>query len=335
MKYSRETVVHLQLDEYVEVVPKIYGRHDRNRTIWDVWCHTLHHAAAVIERIRKSAPADELHKEVADFALWLFTAVHKLTGGLGESRGKGETPRESLVRIASSCSDLLWHRYPGVCHLCYARWRKTRWNAKLAAGFSRCDCPPRYADSRDKEAKRCDSEALLRLSEANRAKKPKTIDQWQGMFGTIFGDHIHRLSPADIALHLMEELGEVSDALVRMYSYTEKDFRPGEPNWRQARLEAQIADVFSWLFTLVERLEQPRGKIRKRAAKADLVKPITLSGIIWERYGSDALHAFYCPACGRPMCACPLIFVPATRSKHELLEKFSCKHPWGRKGGSL
>src|SRR5437870_4567531 len=68
MQYSCTTVGQLQLDEYVAVVPKIYSKHDQNRSIWDVWCHTLHHGAAVAERIRKNAPQDKLFTEIADFA---------------------------------------------------------------------------------------------------------------------------------------------------------------------------------------------------------------------------------------------------------------------------
>ena len=313
MQYSRATVGQLQLDEYVAVVPKIYSAHDQSRSIWDVWCHTLHHGAAVAERIRKKAPAHKLFTEVADFTLWLLTAVYKLSGRPGTRKTVAETPAETLVRIGSSCSDLLWHRYPGVCHLCYARRMKI---TKGSQGQGRrnlgltdpCDCSEQSPDCRDKKTKRLDSTSLRKFSEANRSRKPTTIDDWQAMFAAIFGPNIKQLSPADIGLHLMEELGEVSDALVRMYSYTKKDFCAGEPNWRQARLEGQIADVFSWLFALVQKLNE--------------AEPVTLSAIVWRRYGSDRLQAFRCPACDRVVCSCRLIFIPATNPMKEWLQKF-------------
>lgn len=302
----------MQLDDYARVVPTIYGAHDKNRSLWDVWCHTLHHGAAVAERIRKGVAADKLSTEIADFALWLFTAVHRLSGRPGKRKTQDETPVEALVRIASSCSDLVWHRYPGVCHLCYARRIKGSEAALRGAGLlAPCDCSAHGPDCRDKNTKRMDSEDLLRFSEANRSLKPKTIDDWQSMFATIFGENIRQLSSTDIGLHFLEELGEVSDALVRMYSFTKKDFRSGEPNWRQARLEGQIADVFSWLYALVQKLND--------------VKPITLSGIIWRRYGSDSLQSFRCPICAKPVCSCPLIFVPATRPTQEWLDKFQTR----------
>ena len=207
---------------------------------------------------------------------------------------------------------MVWHRYPGVCHLCYARRSKSgNAEARGPGLLAPCDCSAHGPDCRDKQTKRLDSKNLLKFSEANRSRKPNSIDDWQTMFAIIFRENIKQLSPTDIGLHLMEELGEVSDALVRMYSFTKKDFRSGEPNWRQARLEGQIADVFSWLYALVQKLND--------------VKPITLSGIIWRRYGSDSLQSFRCPTCAKPVCVCPLIFVPATRPTQEWLDKLQTR----------
>src|SRR5271165_1132887 len=125
MKHSRATVGRMQLDEYVDVISNVYIAQDRNRSIWDVWCHALHHGAAVAEKIRRRAPAAELMQEVADFALWLFTAVHKLAGEIGKPNGvPGESSVEPFIRIRSRCSDLVWHKYPRVCPSCYARRTK-------------------------------------------------------------------------------------------------------------------------------------------------------------------------------------------------------------------
>ena len=121
MEYSHATVSQMQLDDYVAVVPNIYSTHDQNRSIWDVWSHTLHHAASSAELIRNGASADDLFKEVADFSLWLFTTVQKLSGRFGEQKSPNETPVDTVIRIKSGCSDLVWHKYPRVCPSCFAR----------------------------------------------------------------------------------------------------------------------------------------------------------------------------------------------------------------------
>ena len=308
MKHTRATASRMQLDEYVRIVPQIYSAHDRNRSLWDVWCHTLHHGAGVAERLRKEQPADKLFKEIADFALWLFTVVQKLSGRPGRHKGSAETPVETLIRIQNGCSDLVWHRYPGVCHICYAR--RSRAGKKGASLLAPCDCSPTTPDLRDKDAKRSDLRALWQFSHTCRSRKPSDINAWQAMFAEVFGTNIKRLSPIEIGFHLMEELGEVSDAMVRMYSYRKNDFRTGEPNWRQARLEAQIADVFSWLFALSEKLNElkrSRHNARLGTEEGDMSagQRITLSGIIWLRYGSERLGSFRCPSCDKRTCSCP------------------------------
>jgi NTP pyrophosphatase (non-canonical NTP hydrolase) len=314
-------VGRLQLDEYVSLVPAIYGKHDLHRSIWDVWCHTLHHGAAVAERIRKEAPADDLFTEIADLALWLFTSIQKLTGKPGKRKFPAEAPSDTLVRIRSRCSDLVWHRYPRICHLCYARRIANKVHgSKLVAP---CDCFGQKPDRRDKEAKRADLKALRRFSESIHSRKPKSIDEWQVMFGTVFGANIHRLSPTEIGFHLLEELGEASDAMARMYSYSKKNFRFGEPNWRRARLEDQIADALSWLFALVQKLNAMKfssREVKLMRKNADMPR-VTLSEIIWRRYGSESRGTFRCPVCNGQVCSCPLIFIPGTHAMDDLFRK--------------
>jgi NTP pyrophosphatase (non-canonical NTP hydrolase) len=320
MKRSPLPAGRMQLDDYALAVPRIYGAHDQYRSISDVWCHALHHGAAIAERVRKKAPLDELFTEIADFALWLFTTVCKLSGRLGDRKASAGAPAEALIRVRSSCSNIVWHRYPKICHVCYARRSKNSGVSRSAAGMLEpCDCPAQGADRRNKDTKRSDSLNLYRFAEDNQAQKPGSIDDWQLMFASIFRANIEGVSSQEIALHLMEELGEVSDAMVRMYSYTKKDFRRGEPNWRQLRLESQLADVFSWLFALILKINAGN--------EFSSVVPITLAEIIWRRYGSNRLRSFRCPCCDKKVCSCPLIFVPATRSTKEWLANFSPAQP--------
>src|SRR5579871_5084941 len=111
MGYSRANVGRMQLDEYVDLVPKIYRRNDDDRSIWDVSCHLLHHAAAIAEAIRRKSPSTKLFTEVADCALWLFTLVYKFRGELGKPKPPEKGGPETIIRIESGCSDLLWHKY--------------------------------------------------------------------------------------------------------------------------------------------------------------------------------------------------------------------------------
>lgn len=330
MRNSQDTVGSMQLDEYVATIAEIYSANDRNRSVWDVWCHALHHAAAIAEQLRKKALADSVFDEIADFSLWLFTAVHKLAGRVGEPKERNEIPPETLIRIESGCSDLLWQRYPKVCPFCYLR------RTKAAGSFEEgqeligpCDYPLHDDGEPQKtDEKRAALEMLRHFSERMRTTKPKSIDEWQQMFGALFRTNLTRMSLVGVMLHLMEELGEVSDAMIRMYSYTAREFLKGEPHQRQLRLESQIADVFSWLFALVEAMNLNTRELFEREQwrlqpSAVGERPIRLSEIIWRRYGSTERHSFYCPFCKNAVCSCPLIFVPATRGMEELKALFN------------
>jgi hypothetical protein len=322
MKYSLDNVGAMQLDEYVVKIAALYSASDRNRSLWDVWAHTLHHAAGIAERLRKKAPAGAIFEQIADFSLWLFTAVNKLEGRIGDAKDRDEDSPEAIIRIRSTCSDLVWNRYPRICPFCFFRRSKVG-NGMHFELLGPCDCPSQTTDApQEKSEKRAAQEALHRFGEQTRSGKPKSIDGWQDMFGAVFRVPLSNISLPEVMLHLMEEIGEASDAMVRMYSYKQDNFVAGEPNHRQRRLESQLADVFSWLFGLVEALDTVREQLPQyeswRAGANDGTDSIRLSEIIWRRYGSDQLKSFYCPFCKGTACSCPLIFVPATRSTGEL-----------------
>lgn len=313
MEYSRAGVGQMSLDDFVGVVASIYSAHDCHRSIWDVWCHTLHHAAGIVEQIR-IGDHNELRKEIADFSLWLFTAVLKLSGDLGVPKDGSETLQTSLIRIRSTCSDLLWRKYPNLCPSCSAQRAAADMKENASADLLKCECRAHEARAKNKETRAADLRTVREHSVRVIAEKPASIDQWQKMFEGIFGKSLSTTTLTEIVLHLLEELGEASDAMVRVYSYTRDNFLAGEPNKRLLTLESQLADVFSWLFSIVVKLD-----LSERDSKNN---PITLSGIIWDRYGCNELHAFYCATCKNTRCSCPLVFVSDTHPIEELLSKY-------------
>jgi NTP pyrophosphatase (non-canonical NTP hydrolase) len=324
---SSKTIGQMQLDNFVDAIPRIYCEKDEKRSIWDVWMHANHHASAIGEEVRKGTSGRELFTEIADFAMWLFTAVNKFQGDIGVAKSP-DSEQESLIRIAHDYSDLLWNKYPGMCPVCY--WRRVMGDRSREKdpGFEEpCDCLLHDVETRDQMQKRHHTKALRAFSWDQRRNKPQEIDRWQGMFARMFAANLRHLSLTSIAFHLLEEMGEVSDAMVRMYTYSEENFVQGEPSWRQVWLEDELADVSSWLFALVEKLDT----IRQTANEYDRWRfgtglqdnRITLSQIIWKRYGSDDLEDFICPhpPAQQHTCRCPLILVPADRSVQDVRDK--------------
>jgi len=324
---SSKTIGRMQLDKFVDAIPGIYRDKDEKRSIWDVWMHANHHAAAIGEEVRKGISGEPFFNEVADFSMWLFTTVNKLRGEIGVSKDD-ESEEESIIRIGHGFSDLLWNKYPGLCSVCY--WRRTEGNRATEndPGFRKlCDCLLHDIETRDQDRKRQHTKALRAFSREHRKEKPRGIDQWQNMFARIFKANLRHLTLASIAFHLLEEMGEVSDAMIRMYTYTEENFVEGEPSWRQIWLENELADVSSWLFALVEKLDTVRQTANEfynwQFGEVLRTKRITLSQIIWKRYGSDDLEDFICPhpPAQQRLCTCPLILVPADSSVQDVRDK--------------
>ncbi|MCH7777915.1 MAG: hypothetical protein IH878_15495 [Gemmatimonadetes bacterium] len=318
VKLNAKTAGTLALDDFVRVIPNIYYKHDQKRSIWDVWLHANHHASGIGEEVRKNKPGGKILVEVADFAMWLFTFVEKLQGTMGEEKAGDQREDESLIRVTMGYSDLLWFKYPGMCPVCY--WRRTdggnRKKEKNKNFEDSCDCLLHNVESRDQKEKEKHVKSLRAYAKEIINRKPATVDDWQVMFGKIYEANLRHLDLNDIAFHLLEEMGEVSDAIVRIYTYSgSKPLISGEPRWRQTWLEEEIADVSSWLFALIEKLDFIRetadeyDKWRyKEEIFADRTQ-ILLSQIIWRRYGSDERGGFYCPHCGETECNCKIRFI--------------------------
>jgi NTP pyrophosphatase (non-canonical NTP hydrolase) len=230
-------VGRMQVDDLIEAVNDVYSGKDGKRSLWDVWMHANHHAAGIAEKLRKS-DGEHLYIEIADFALWIFTMVKKLQGPMGDRKPSDTSEQESLIRIGASYSELLWQRYPATCPLCYGR----KMSKSAEAHEGSCVCGVHPASRRTDQQKRAQSASLREYSCASVLNKPKGLDEWQRMFEEVFGGVCERGKLAEVALHLLEEMGEMSDALMRMYSFSPRTFIGGEPLDRQRRLEEELAD---------------------------------------------------------------------------------------------
>lgn len=317
MPYNSKTIGETPLDDFVEVIPTIYKIPDQKRSIWDCWLHANHHASAIGEEIRKNKPGSDLLKEIAVFSMWLFTFLGKTQGEMCTKKDGEVRDEESLIRVGYQYSELLWNKYPSVCPMCF--WRRTNDDSQSeddASFGAPCDCLIHEVESRDQSQKRSHVEKLRAFARKTVDKKPSTVDEWQRMFQSIYQANLRHLTLNDIAFHLLEEMGEVSDAMVRMYTFREEELVKGEPNWRQVWLEEELADVSSWLFALVIKLDFMREiadaydehMLKQRDVITRLA--LTLSRIVWTYYGSDDIQGFFCEKCTEKVCVCPIKLVP-------------------------
>lgn len=325
MKITKTTSGSIPLQQFASRVTKVYQAKDTMRSIWDVWCHTAHHAAAVSQVFRVDQCSTELITEIADFSVWLFTLAEKLKGVVGDRSSPHESEQETLIRVKQDCASILWSRYPGICPACY--WRRTGGvtQRERAHGFLQpCDCENLdvESDTVDERAKR--ALKLRSYSSRHDSSRPKSIDQWQAELRRIYTIQLSRMSTDQVISRLLEKTGKVSDALVRMYSFSANRLILGVLTTRQINLEEQLADMFMWVFLLAAKLDLQRelGLVIDRVLSFTPSRPrrtATLSAIVWSRYGSDRLKTFICPHCRSVKCVCQLFIVPVNCSKDELL----------------
>jgi NTP pyrophosphatase (non-canonical NTP hydrolase) len=255
--------------------------------------------------------------------MWLFTFAGKIQGPFEIAEGTNMRIGESTIKTQKNFSEIAWNKYPGVCPVCF--WRRYKNGETAPAKMKKpCDCLIFNVEDRDKvntdkEKKKKAAEKLDRVKKlrnyarVNSGEKPNSIDEWQENFRKLYLANLMHTSLVDIAFHLLEEVGEVSDAMVRMYTYTGD--LDSMPKLNQVWLEEEIADVFSWLLTLVNSLQIMPDIAKGFLEYLDVNKlkfsdeKIMLSKILWHRYGSDDNQAFWCPICKKLKCKCEIILI--------------------------
>jgi pyrimidine deaminase RibD-like protein len=173
-------------------------------------------------------------------ALAIFTHLIEVMGSLSvlvsKKGDKGAKSQQYIAKAIAwwlalagkvgikSASELLWGKFPLVCPYC----QQERHDSDVCSVKKKASRGP-------------DWKALLDLGQRNAARKPKTIAEWQRMFGTIYPPAITEDFPKIFA-KLMEEIGELAEAL-RVF--------PAAPGY----FLSEAADVFAWLMKLNNLIE--------------------------------------------------------------------------------
>jgi len=311
------------IDNYVHDAALIWAW-DVQRPVFDVWCHVLDHAARLGEALRRELYDDAGH-EVGRVAVWLISFVAKL-------RDENKTGHGRLFHITAPLSHMIWNKYPRCCHTCYGygivlpRHRGESvpdWNGQL----QRCDCLLRLADVEARSEQLTDEQKeWIKRERREYAKKtmptsPEAfgLDELEKMFCDIFQPAIFAQSVESIGFHFLEEIGEVSEAMTKLYSFKEKSEATLQLHEaRKLEVEEEIADAFAWLFAVSNKLRgifqladrawdrlEPGRKLPFQPRYADAM---WVSERIWAEYRSPE-GVFGCRVCHHPKCDCPIYLV--------------------------
>lgn len=120
-------------------------------------------------------------------------------------------------------SDMIWNKFPGICPYCK---------------HSSCGC------MFSKE--RFNYYDLVKKAEETRDFKPKTLDEWQGLFEKIYSRNGDYKMEKNVS-HLFEELSELSEVHRLHFIEADKDL-----------VGMELADVFSWIMGFANYYDQRR-----------------------------------------------------------------------------
>ncbi len=316
------------LDDLIHDIRIVWAKKDAQRTIYDTLLHTVNHASKLGEQVRRGEYKGVLD-ELGDTVMWFLTLVGKLRQPIEH---RSPTNREAcLFYTPLALTDIVWNKYPYVCPACFLRLSKEN---KIGEAWQRkCDCllSSSTVEERTEEEKAEAEKALRDFAEEHKDDKVKILADLEEMFASLYAANYDNLSLEFIAFHLLEEIGEVSDALIRLYSYDiNKTPDPVQIfENRRAHLESEIADVISWIFAVsirVKLLFQVYDKLPRKVglepfetASTHRAPQINFANILWNRYGDRNTGFLYCPTCGKGECDCKLRFYKTKKAIADLL----------------
>ncbi|MBA7633754.1 hypothetical protein ES703_41325 [subsurface metagenome] len=335
LKVSLINAKELTLDDYIHDIRIVWNRLDSERSIYDTWLHTVNHASKLGEEVRRGR-FDKVLNELADITMWFLTFVGRLQ----------ESPKSRIIRIEEerllytplSLTDIVWSKYPNICPVCFFRHYERSGENELWG--RKCDCllNLRQVETRNELLSTNEKDKLKKvaaLSEyaantKNKHEKLSKVEDIQSMFERIFEANIDNLSLESLTFHLLEEIGEVSDALIRVYTYKKDSTPPAAKLYPQriANLENELADVVSWIFAICLKVKylyeayDELAQLPYRQAMAPT--PSRLSGsinfweILWRRYGHPNAKSLWCPVCGVRICECPVTFATDTEKQQAM-----------------
>jgi len=284
------------------------------------------HATAACEGVRKSAWNEALEEIGTVVVLWL-AFIAKLNAVARSS----SVDDDIVFAIPFSPSDIVWSKYPCVCPVDFGL---AVVDAEMPSWDDRpgkcCRCPgqKRDVDERPQKQKEFAMQQLRVFAANNQQKQPNSMAQFENALRDVYSGSVYVLSMDEIALHLMEEIGEVSQALAatttshaaRVKDVDLQQFEEERKGQAQSIAE-ELADVFSWAVTFVEKVRLQYSSFAEYfaagvAATQDAQLPphtqhvvaygpekINLADIIWKKYGIN-YGEFRCAVCGQPICRC-------------------------------
>lgn len=335
------------LEVYQSEVEAIWGRYITERPALLTWLHVVDHASAACEGVRKREWNIVL-EEVGTVLVWWLAFIAKLNALQRQLQDN-----ESTFSLPFSPSEIIWTKYPQVCPVEFGLHVKSNQGKKrieqlwLDVYDRPCGCLARKkeVEHRSPAEKEFAKECLWKVARAFSDRRPRAICRMEEMLRRFFSPQAYVLSVDEIAFHFMEEVGEVSVAIVNASKSkalrkpkVDSGLIKEERKQAMRSLVEELADVFSWAVTLVNKVRLEFSSFEKYFMKSrnknkdDLrlklrellgqeAKRINLGDILWKKYGDETQNHLRCSACNVRECRCgemTAVFLrPSTDDQHQ------------------
>ncbi len=345
-------------EAYQHDIGHIYAETDKQRDVTDILLNVVRHTSAVAESVRRTHYGT-IPRNFSDVIVWLLSLVAKLHADL---EGADRIFTSKIV-----ISEAILRKYPFACPVCFglgirknfkeiedlrkpfgARQIKTLLDQlPLIETVTPCRClsEPISATEDRKESKRQEERerkenidarvTAVRLAYADRLLRqkmcPKTIREFDQMFEGIYSSNVRSQHLSDIAFHLQEEVGEMADAMRQIYTFNTKNYpRPGRSLLakRVAALEEELADVFSWIFSLLFKMRETFDTVQDYSRElydkeiGVTAGELTLAEFVWLKYGDKVADHLRCgDLCHESRCQCPWLVARTEDRVSEILAR--------------
>jgi len=339
------------LDQYIEDTGIVFGTWDTQRSTIDVWMRLVRHASKLAEVVRRKQ-SDLIVEELGGVFIWMLSFIRKLRDPANTE------DRVFYLPEGRRMTDILWEKYPATCPACFDRMVKSKfpelidttsdeltieniwhrveewpededfmkdWMFKMPCNCVSDPIVEERNENADPAIRLRKDQTRMRYARALRSNLERknalieTMDDLEDMFRAIYGPKLRNAETVEsIAFHLLEEIGEISKALMelRTFNYQADQISRDAPLQRDRRikelrslraenLEEEIADVFSWMFSLTLKMQENFSIYGKYVQKTTGVKlpvteRITLPDIVFSLWGGPS--GLYCRKCKRAEC---------------------------------
>jgi NTP pyrophosphatase (non-canonical NTP hydrolase) len=336
------------IDEYANDIQEIWKK-DRSRPVLFQWLQVVAHASVLAEEVRKEA-WDKVVLETAEVFVWWLSFVKRIS--------KEPTDRQdpdAIYYLPTSASDIVWFKFPNLCPVCFGfqliKGKKVKrkqievsekdfnhvkiTQSDLISAYNEinkqpCKCMSRKKsiEARSGEFKTFVKEQLSTLGNIPtiKAQKPASLKGLEATIQKIYEPSVFVLTMHEVAFHLLEEIGEVSEALVRLVSQPIPQKNLSSNDLKKFRVEhikrlknvrEELGDVFSWLIAMrskthnvlhrsvnyVERFHTADDvmKTAKQIVKKFLKPTESMVDLVWQIY-SDNGNILVCEECKERHC---------------------------------